>query len=305
MYESGKLELGLGVEGVEDQLISNCFPPEGAWAEPADFARIRTLREREARNRARHRRLVFAGIQTRVGDKLVRLRSSSRLDGPYHSVRAPDEDTPANSKIAMFVSHDAFAAVFENPDDDVAEIAKRLGEPPPFIERIRQVHTTARSGVWMARSSTVLAAALRVAGTNGGLVTGADLVPRFAASWDSANANARAADPANWTLVGRDTMRLRPCECGSLLRCAMRIREPIGLVCLECHRDDGGLLWPAVPYDRWRLTEDARTARRAHAARSPAVSSAWRSSGRVSAPAPTSTGGRPQREEPRSAGGRE
>jgi hypothetical protein len=42
LYETGVMTLGLGVEGVEPVVITDCFPPDGlAWASPADFERIR------------------------------------------------------------------------------------------------------------------------------------------------------------------------------------------------------------------------------------------------------------------------
>lgn len=77
LYETGRLDRPLSVEGVDDIVIENVIPPDGPWAQPEDFVRIRTwLREGKQRH-DRHRTLSLTSVPALLAGEPARLLSSA------------------------------------------------------------------------------------------------------------------------------------------------------------------------------------------------------------------------------------
>lgn len=77
LYETGRLERTLGVEGVDDIVIENVIPPDGPWARKEDFVRIRTWLREGKRRHDRHRTLSLTSVPALLAGEPARLLSSA------------------------------------------------------------------------------------------------------------------------------------------------------------------------------------------------------------------------------------
>lgn len=140
------------------------------------------------------------------------------------------------------------------------DAAAELGEEVAFVRRIRSVYLDdgRRSAVWLLRDQLQLAAWHVLASNSGGVVTLSDMSGYSSSRKAALSALMNSTQSGQWTRLGqRQGYRLESCRfCGSLRRAPMRIPEPVGLVCLDCRRDEMGLCWPADPYDGWRCGAD-------------------------------------------------
>lgn len=91
LYETGILRRSVG-GGVEPLLISGCVPPDGPWADPLDFARIRTVRRERKAIRDTYTTLTFSGLHATLDDAPVvmltdngRTRKSRTGQLPYYT----------------------------------------------------------------------------------------------------------------------------------------------------------------------------------------------------------------------------
>ena len=89
-YETGRLTLHSGIEGVDDLVVEDCFPPDGqGWATTQDFQRIRRwLREVRPANK---RSLSFAGVSATIDgvENLLMTRSFALPNGGRRYVLSP------------------------------------------------------------------------------------------------------------------------------------------------------------------------------------------------------------------------
>ena len=76
-YEDGKIDVGVGA-GHEPIHLSNCFPTDGPWASPQDFARIR--RRPPAQQPREAVRLQFTGLRVKFNGVDGVLRATDVLD---------------------------------------------------------------------------------------------------------------------------------------------------------------------------------------------------------------------------------
>lgn len=142
------------------------------------------------------------------------------------------------------------AALVLNGRDPVATAAT-TGEPVVLLERILEIHLNAqRREPWLKRGSWLYAMMLELA-SRGQAVTLQDVSERCSTKLETVKRALRQSSSANqWEEVGPGVYRLTPCpHCGSGSRVSMAIREPFGLVCMSCRRDQAGVHWPTDPYD--------------------------------------------------------
>lgn len=153
----------------------------------------------------------------------------------------------------------AAAWMLHQPNLTDSELAEALQETVALVERIRHVYrnTTRKRAVWLRHQYTVVARWHVLAATNSGVVAPTSLLPQVTSA-NSAISTLMASIHANqWTRADDGTYRLTQCpHCRGHRRAPMRIEEPVGLVCLDCRKDQAGLDWPADPCDQWRCAPD-------------------------------------------------
>jgi|GEM_PF-4216664 len=69
-YEFGVLRRGVGA-GVDVIEITDCFPPDGPWATPADFSRIRSYMKESDASTAQDTKLTFSGLRVTLNGNAV------------------------------------------------------------------------------------------------------------------------------------------------------------------------------------------------------------------------------------------
>jgi hypothetical protein len=145
--------------------------------------------------------------------------------------------------------------VATNPILTDTDLGRQLDEPQLLVSRVREALVTQPYGSqWVRRGSHTKAAWFQTAAHNRGLVTQSDLLKMGPSHWIDALSGMRRSslDKSVWNKVGIESAQLRPCDhCQSHRRSSSRLYEPTGLVCLDCHRDEAGLIWPSDPYDQW------------------------------------------------------
>jgi hypothetical protein len=138
---------------------------------------------------------------------------------------------------------------------DDATIAAEVDQSVAFVQRIREVYLdpTRRGAAWLTRDQLQVAAWHGLASRAGGVVRLADMADYSSSRKAALSSLMSSRHWAQWTrLPHRQGYRLAPCSaCGGHRRAPMRIPEPIGLVCLDCRKDEAGLLWPVDPYGAW------------------------------------------------------
>lgn len=132
-----------------------------------------------------------------------------------------------------------------------ADIATELGVDVRLVTRVGSVWASdRRSSRWLKSGPARTAGPFHVhAATHEGHLTyeaAAEL------GFDRRQINSALHGDRHWHNRRGVGYTLDPCTaCGSHARVSMVIYEPVGLVCLNCRLDEGGLLWPADPYDRY------------------------------------------------------
>lgn len=146
-------------------------------------------------------------------------------------------------------------ALLESPSKTDADIADTFGESRAFVSRVRSIHRVERpTRTWVRAPDPVREAFYSVAAANGGLVTAEEilrLVPSTSLGQIYNLAMELRRTSARWSTRRKKGYALAPCDCGSVSAAIMAIPEPIGAVCQECRKDEGGLTWPAEPYDAY------------------------------------------------------
>lgn len=85
LYETGTLTYASGVDEIGDITVSNCFPPQGEWATPAEFAAIRDRLAHGVRRFSQRTKRTFVGLQVSDGDGTYTMR---HYRGTHYSLRA-------------------------------------------------------------------------------------------------------------------------------------------------------------------------------------------------------------------------
>ncbi len=145
--------------------------------------------------------------------------------------------------------------IVQNPELEDAEIARSSGEPELLVARVREgVKTRPYGNKWVRNESAKRTNWFKMAAANGGVVTLSQLHLSGKIEW-AQNLYRTRADSLNmddWMTSGPGAAQIASCEyCQSRRRSSSRLFGPVGLVCLDCHLDQTGLLWPAEPYDKW------------------------------------------------------
>lgn len=145
--------------------------------------------------------------------------------------------------------------VINQPEMSDEEIGIYFDEPKLLIARIRESFMTQPFGCrWVNSASVIKSNWFHIAGQNQGRVTQIDLLKLGSSNWIQNLSKMRiwALKTESWLPSGQMSAQLAPCEyCDSFRRSASRLFEPVGMVCLDCHLDEAGLLWPSDPYDQW------------------------------------------------------
>jgi hypothetical protein len=133
-----------------------------------------------------------------------------------------------------------------------ARRARDLGETPTLLHRLADLYGTGHGrkiGAWLPSPSPVLTRLVDQAAVKPVHVNTLSALPPAARS-ELLEITRRPTATGNhaagvWVQVPR-------CRwCGSRRRMLLGLREPDGLVCRRCRRDDAGERWPADPYDRY------------------------------------------------------
>ena len=151
------------------------------------------------------------------------------------------------------------AWLLHQPNLTDSELAEALQETVAFVERIRHVYrdTPRKRAVWLRHQYTVVARWHVVAAANSGVVAPTSLLPHVTSANSAISTLTASIHADQWTRADDGPYRLTRCpHCGGHRRAPMRIEEPVGLVCLDCRKDQAGLDWPADPYDQWRCATD-------------------------------------------------
>lgn len=136
------------------------------------------------------------------------------------------------------------------------QIGVRLSEPELLISRVRSSIARNTTATMWAKSKTATTGRwFYLASLNNGLVLKSSFIAYGGRTdWVNVLSLMRKKTPSAdyWKPVGREGAQLKACEhCGSFRRAISQLFEPVGLVCLDCHLDEAGLLWPSDPYDQW------------------------------------------------------
>jgi hypothetical protein len=140
-----------------------------------------------------------------------------------------------------------------------ARRARDLGESPALLHRLADLYGTRHGrkiGAWLPSPSPVLARLVDQAAKPVHVGTLSALPP---AARDGLleisrrpGTNTRAAEGSTSGASGDVWVQVPACHwCGSRRRMVLGLREPVGLVCRACRRDDAGEIWPARPYGRY------------------------------------------------------
>ena len=135
------------------------------------------------------------------------------------------------------------------------QIAKVLKEPVNLIKRVRDSVTNAPFGSrWIKQPSTIRGKWYALAARNDGVVSKAILGSHGDFDWTQEKSTLRRYKngKSDWQVLDEDSVQLQQCQyCKSRKRAPSRTYEPLGLICLECRKDEAGVEWPADPYDQW------------------------------------------------------
>ena len=151
------------------------------------------------------------------------------------------------------------ASLLQQPNLTDSELAEALRETVAFVGRIRHVYcdTPRKRAVWLRHQYTVVARWHVLASANSGVVAPTSLLPHVTSANSAISTLMASIHADQWVRADDGTYRLTQCpHCGGHRRAPMRIEEPVGLVCLDCRKDQSGLDWPADPYDQWRCATD-------------------------------------------------
>ena len=145
-------------------------------------------------------------------------------------------------------------------DEPASRVATELSVPVRLIERVRDINLNPSRG-WLIDADRSEVAAYVLAARDQGWVHTTDVMELADASRGSVYnlmSRLRRETPL-WESHRKRGYRLRACECGSLARAPMRLREVSDVVCLGCRRDLAGMVWPEETYDRYRAHPDLWT----------------------------------------------
>lgn len=184
-----------------------------------------------------HQRTTWQALSPSY-DALIRRRAATKVGLTGRTFMLPNVTDPWIARLA------ALALTHPGQTD---RIAAQTGEPPALIERILTVHRTATRSVWRTRPQPTLATWYRLAWT--GAVDQARHDTHCDTTWASARNMFYAAPDRNEWSLGDNGYRLAPCpHCSSTRRSPASIPEPVGLVCIDCERDQAGFPWPLATY---------------------------------------------------------
>lgn len=132
VYETGRLELKLGVEEVPDLVIDGIVPDDGPWATPEDFVRIRQMLQRGKDRRDRHLSLSLSSLPVTLAGEPARLVTAAgrRPKHPGYVValwNRPRGRQPRTCREPV-IPHQALA-------DSLVEALQHAGEVPLILWR--------------------------------------------------------------------------------------------------------------------------------------------------------------------------
>lgn len=135
------------------------------------------------------------------------------------------------------------------------ELGEILGEPACLIQRIREsIEEQPYGGRWDKRPSDRRGMLFHLASQKDGIVERGKLEALGRSNWtqDLSFLRTSPGGSTDWIRLDEGSVQLRSCKhCGSRRLSPSCFYEPVGLVCLDCHMDDAGVLWPSDPYDQW------------------------------------------------------
>jgi len=156
LYETGRLVRTLSVEGVEDVVIQGLIPPDGAWAQPADFARIRAWLRQGKQRHDRNRVLSLTSVPALLSGRPARLLSSAcrrhRVPGyvvalrdrlPGRQPRASREPVIPHAVLAdsivSAISHagDIPLVLWQRPDEEDSHLRATITRLEMSVESIQ------------------------------------------------------------------------------------------------------------------------------------------------------------------------
>jgi hypothetical protein len=145
-YESGQFTVRLGIQGVENLLISGCFPAGSPWATSEDFLRIRNYLAQTNGGGPATMGLTGVKVTTAVGTGYLKKASKSRdATGQAYLVRAKrGESLPAKLPV---IPHHLLAESIVKGLIDKAEscwIPLNLGHTPEIGQLQLQIVTAER-----------------------------------------------------------------------------------------------------------------------------------------------------------------
>jgi hypothetical protein len=145
--------------------------------------------------------------------------------------------------------------ILQEPKLSDAQIGKHFGEPVLLIARTRESMMRQPYGSkWLKGKSELRQSWFYQSSINAGLVSESELSKLGRYYWVQDLHLMRKMSPGvvRWKSVSEKSAQLTACEnCGSFRRSTSRLFEPVGMVCMDCHIDEAGLLWPSDPYDQW------------------------------------------------------
>lgn len=135
------------------------------------------------------------------------------------------------------------------------ELGEILGEPACLVQRVREsIQDQPYGSRWNKRPSERRGMMFHLACQNNGIVEQSKLETLGRSDWiqDISFLRTSSGGLTDWKRLDEGRVQLRPCEhCGSRRLSPSCFYEPVGLVCLDCHMDEAGVLWPSDPYDQW------------------------------------------------------
>ena len=158
----------------------------------------------------------------------------------------PNCTDPTITKVAM-------AALYTRGGRTDQQIACDLDVPEELVTRVVACRQDFAGTQWLQKGPVkTLGQIHRLAAENDGLVTFTTAQDQFSIHRTKV---VRTALKLGWTNLEGIGYQMPPCtHCGSHNLSPLTMREPIGPVCLDCRRDQSGLVWPADPYDSYVLT---------------------------------------------------
>jgi len=231
---TGKLVIGTGDEIVE-------LPLDRTWESGAGVAIVERAPEilEELRAGVPFHALTTPLSQYARSDvaKLLGVRSEELL---LPRIR--------DGRISRAVMH----VVYERGDRSLGRIARQLGEPVAFVERIAELYVEQPPAArWLRGNAKYLAALYASAAHNEGLGLLGDIRRWGCTKRAHLTIVAREAED-DLSLVRGVGYQVPPCStCGSHELVPLKIWEPVGPVCASCRTDRRGLKWSADPYDEY------------------------------------------------------